>query len=45
MREIPLKPPPMPSMAYVGSVRATRVLARALALLALALGISLLLVP
>ena len=45
MHDVPLKPPPMPSMAYVGSMRATRVLARALALLALALGMSLLLVP
>lgn len=45
MHDLPLKAPPMPSMAYVGSMRATRLLARALAMLALALGMSLLLVP
>jgi adhesin transport system membrane fusion protein len=45
MRERATAAPPMPSMAYVGSMRATRILARVLALGAVALGLSLFVVP
>jgi len=45
MREPTFVPPPLPSMSYVGSTRPTRILARVLALVAIAVGLSLVAMP